>query len=320
MAAALVAAATALPIGTENVENVALVAEEAGSPAGTFLHKQADAFQRSINQVQTGMHPDSVSQALSTDMSEETDEAKELASLEKDAENVGEDSEDKDLGEAKDDYLPVDTSADDASESAEEKKLDRMAKDAKKNEKKTEKGFDSMASSMKEQAEVKKGASSVKAEASKALAAAAALDDKESPSTELGDGKDDEDEEAEIKKLDKMAHHLKHKEKKTIKNMKSVESGYEKEEEATKKMKKEMAEFKKETSAANKLADTDDPTEEELGEDDDDLDSETDALEQLQKSTVQNMEDDEVQDMVAHGKREINSMASTALESINQLP
>merc|ERR1711988_1760971 len=313
LAATLVAVATALPIGQEGVESVSLVSEQAGSPNDAYMQKAAISFGNTINQVQKQTHPDLVSQALSDDMSEESREAKTLAKLQKDSEEIGDDSDDQELGETNDDYLPVSDG-----ESAEEKKLDAMAKQAKKNEAKTEKAMNDMASSVKEQEEVKKAGSSVKAEAKKALAAAAALDSKDGNSR-LGEGKYDPTEDMEINKLDKMAAALKSKEKKTLHSMKSIETGYEKQREATKKMK----EFKKATKTANKLADASDDSDsvdEELGESDDDLDNESDVLEQLQKSTVKNIEDDEISDMVSHGKKAINDMASTALDSINQLP
>lgn len=317
MAAALVTVATALPIGQEGVESVALVSEQAGSPSDAYMHKAVKSFGQTINQVQTQAHPDLVSQALSDDMSEESSEAKTLAKLEKDSEEVGDDSDDQELGESKDDILPVSDG-----ESQEEKKLDAMAKQAKQNEAKTEKAMSDMASSVKEQEEVKKAGSSVKQEAKKALAAAAALDSKEGGSS-LGEAKYDPTEDVEINKLDKMSAALKSKEKKTLHSMKSIETGYEKQREATKKMKDEMKEFKKATKTAKKLADASDDSDsvnEELGEADDDLDNEADALEQLQKSTVKNIEDDEISDMVSHSKKVIKGMAGTALDSIDQLP
>merc|ERR1712070_477857 len=260
------------------VDSVALMSEQVG-PGNAYLHKAVKSFGKTINQVQTQAHPDLVSQALSDDMSEESSEAKTLAKLEKDSEDVSDDSDDEELGETNDDYLPVSDG-----ESEEEKKLDAMAKQAKKNEAKTEKAMKDMASSVKEQAEVKKAGSSVKEQAKKALAAAAALDSKDG-GTSLGEGKYDPNEDVEISKLDKMAAALKSKEKKTLHSMKSIETGYEKQREATKKMKDD----KKATKTANKLADASDDSDsvdEELGESDDDLDNETDVLEQLQKSTV----------------------------------
>merc|ERR1711988_745007 len=221
LAATLVAVATALPIGQEGVESVSLVSEQAGSPNDAYMQKAAISFGKTINQVQKQTHPDLVSQALSDDMSEESREAKTLSKLQKDSEEIGDDSDDQELGETNDDYLPVSDG-----ESAEEKKLDAMAKQAKKNEAKTEKAMNDMASSQRA-GEVKKAGSFVKAEAKKALAAAAALDSKDGNSR-LGEGKYDPTEDMEINKLDKTAAALKSKEKKTLHSMKSIETGYEK--------------------------------------------------------------------------------------------